>query len=503
MKKRGSDDFPFNDLAGPQKPVRNESGEQADLKKDYTSDLKASFHNSSGNIHAEPAPEKPSPDYQVRQSVQRSSQSTSAQNPQRQPHSSYQQNAQPASNQGYQYTQNPAYQYSENPAYQMNPSGQQNSPRQQNPNYQQNANYQQRPQQNLSQQQSVSHQQNPVRYDGSSKYGREPIDQSRMNTSAPPYEYENRAPRPRTLNRQIQILSVIAVLLLIIVLVLGYFTFFSGKKSSGAAAATTAATTLSTVLQGGSVTVVPGASDNTLTPTAPPVSVTPVVTVDSDPNSLTNLPPSKEHPVIALTFDDGPSNTLTPKLLSVLEEKGVHVTFFMLGQMVLDADPAILKRMVADGDELGNHSYDHSIYTGLTEDEIRAELTKTNDAIFGAAGVYPTIMRPPTGGCNDTVLALSKELNMPVVNWSYESCPEDWLKAHQDPAFISKYVIDNAANGHIVLLHDIHSTTVDSIAAMIDGLKAKGYRFATVSELLAAQPDGKKTGVLYCYGTFT
>ena len=170
--------------------------------------------------------------------------------------------------------------------------------------------------------------------------------------------------------------------------------------------------------------------------------------------------------------------------------------------MVIDTKPEILKRMMADGDELGNHSYDHSIYTKLTEAQIREQLTKTNDAIFAAAGVYPTVMRPPTGGSNATVLAISKDMNLPVANWSYESCPEDWLKEHQDPAFISQYVIDNAANGHIVLLHDIHAATVDAIAAMIDGLTAKGYRFATVSELLAAQPKGEQTGILYCYGTF-
>ena len=89
---------------------------------------------------------------------------------------------------------------------------------------------------------------------------------------------------------------------------------------------------------------------------------------------------------------------------------------------------------------------------------------------------------------------------MAVVNWSYQSCPEDWLKDHQTADFISNYVIDNAANGHIVLLHDIRQCTVDSIGPMIDGLRAKGYRFATVSELLATLPEGKQTGVLYCYG---
>jgi len=361
----------------------------------------------------------------------------------------------------------------------------------------QSSSYQQRPQPIR----SSSYQQRPQSIQ-KPFYQQEPSEQARMNTGNTDYDYERRPPKPKTLNRQIQILTLISAVLLIVVFILGYFTFFAGKKPSSGSSATTAVTGANTAAAGGVVSVTPGSSDTTAA-TAMLITATPAAAVDNDPNSLANLPPSKEHPVIALTFDDGPSGTLTPQLLAVLEEKGVHVTFFMLGQMVLDADPAILKRMIADGDELGNHSYDHSIYTGLTADGIREQLTKTNDAIFAATGVYPTVMRPPTGGSNDTVLAISKEMNMPVVNWSYESCPEDWLKEHQTPEFISQYVIDNAANGHIVLLHDIHSATVESIAAMIDGLTAKGFRFATVSELLAAQPDGKQTGVLYCYGTFT
>ena len=428
MKKRGSNDFPFNDLAGPSKSPMSESGEPIDAKYDSKTAPKPAFTNPSDT--------------------------------------------------GLPY------------GGQMSRSG---------------AN------QHIAQSsQSSVYQQSSSRPAPYNAYPKESSEQSRVTAPAPRSDYERRPPRGRTLSRQIQILTLISVILLLIVLILGYFTFFTGKKSSDgtaastpAAAVTTAAAAAGSPTDSVSVTPTTAASDGAAAVTTTPATVTPVAAVDNDPNSLTNLPPSKEHPVIALTFDDGPSNTLTPELLAVLEEKGVHVTFFMLGQMVLDADPAILKRMLADGDELGNHSYDHSIYTDLTEDEVRAELTKTNDAIFAATGAYPTVMRPPTGGSNDTVLALSKEMNMPVANWSYESCPEDWLKDHQTPEFISQYVIDKAANGHIVLLHDIHSATVDSIAAMIDGLKAKGFRFATVSEMLAAQPDGKQTGVLYCYGTFT
>ena len=297
--------------------------------------------------------------------------------------------------------------------------------------------------------------------------------------------------RPRTMNRQIRILSVIAVIMLIILAVLSYFVFFTGRNPAAGTASSASTSPASS-------TAVP--SDGT---SAVTVSDTSASTAPEDPNSLANLPPSAEHPVIALTFDDGPAGDQTSKLLDILKEKGVHVTFFLLGNRTLDTDPALLQRMLAEGHEIGNHSYDHAIYTGLTADQIREELKKTNDAIFAATGQNPTVMRPPTGGSNDTVLALSKEMNLPVVNWSWQSCPEDWLADHKDPAFISQYVIDNAANGHIVLLHDIHATTVDSISAMIDGLAAKGYRFATVSELLSAQPAGMQTGVVYYNASFT
>jgi len=298
-------------------------------------------------------------------------------------------------------------------------------------------------------------------------------------------------PPRRTLNYQIQILSLISATLLMIVLILAFFAFSgnsasnetNNKPSVSSQPSVSAATTL-----------------------APTVSTTPAATETTavnDPNSLANMPPSAEHPVIALTFDDGPAGDYTTKLLGILEAENVHATFFLLGNCVLDSDPAILQQMVTDGDEIGNHSYDHSLYTSLSKDEIRQQLQKTNDAIFAAAGVYPTVMRPPSGNCNDDVLALSTEMNLPVINWSWQTCPEDWIAKNQTIEYISGHVIENASNGQIVLLHDIHEVTVNSVETMIDGLKAKGYRFVTVSELLAAQPDGEKTGVLYYNGSYS
>ncbi len=312
----------------------------------------------------------------------------------------------------------------------------------------------------------------------------------------------SRAPeiRKRTLNRQIQILSIIAGILFILCLVLWGFAIWGGRKDSVSlpAAGTSMNAVQQTTLNVSETTLATNLSTKAAT-----VETTQDTTPapDADPKSLANLPPSDENPVIALTFDDGPSGKLTPELLDVLKEKGVHVTFFLLGNHVADQDPTILKRMIDEGHEIGNHSYDHPSYLGLTEEQIRSQLKQTNDLIFNVIGSYPTVMRPPNGESNDTVLAVSKEMGMATINWSWETCPEDWLADHQTPEFISNHVINNAANGRIVLLHDIHECTVDSISSMVDGLKAKGYRFATCSELLGTLPNGMETGKVYYYGT--
>ena len=213
-------------------------------------------------------------------------------------------------------------------------------------------------------------------------------------------------------------------------------------------------------------------------------------------------PPSADNPVIALTFDDGPSGTLTPQLLDTLKDKEVKATFFLLGSQIDANDPAIIKRMVDEGHEIANHSYTHSRFIDISEDMVKKEIEDTNNTIFQAAGVYPTCVRPPTGAQNDKILAIAESFNLPVVNWSYQSCPEDWLPENQDSVKIANYVIENGANGHIVLLHDIHEWTVNSIPSMIDGLREKGFRFATISELMYYHKDEYKPGGLYWLAEF-
>jgi peptidoglycan/xylan/chitin deacetylase (PgdA/CDA1 family) len=202
-------------------------------------------------------------------------------------------------------------------------------------------------------------------------------------------------------------------------------------------------------------------------------------------------PPSEEHPVIALTFDDGPSTDLTGPLLDILLEKRVKATFFVLGNRLQSSKARgdLLRREVAEGHEIGNHTYSHQILKKTDSATTRDELVQTTDLIQSLAGVTPTIMRPPTGGYSATTEEVTRELGLTIVNWSWQSCPEDW-NHKDDPDLIANFVIENAANGHIILLHDTNSATLAAVPRIIDGLTEKGFRFMTVSELLAYSSEG-------------
>jgi len=192
-------------------------------------------------------------------------------------------------------------------------------------------------------------------------------------------------------------------------------------------------------------------------------------------------------PVVAMTFDDGPHPKLTPRLLDMLKERGVKATFYVIGQNVVQY-PEIVQRMVAEGHEIGNHTFTHPSLPKIGPARVGEEISKSNAAIEQTVGVRPTTMRPPYGAINPSITKrLNDEFDLPVILWSVD--PQDWKI--RKASHVSSHILQNAHPGAIILAHDIHPSTIDAMPVALDGLLAKGYRFATVSELIAL--DGTAT----------
>lgn len=194
-------------------------------------------------------------------------------------------------------------------------------------------------------------------------------------------------------------------------------------------------------------------------------------------------------PYIAMTFDDGPHPTLTPKLLDILKERHLHVTFFVLGQLVKE-HPEIVQRAVAEGHEIGNHSWDHKALNRLGPDGLQHELVDTSAAIKEVTGKPVTLMRPPYGATNPRLSrAIEKDFGMKVILWSVD--PLDWKDP--GPKVVESRILNGwkesggAKSGAIILSHDIHKGTVEAMPDTLDTLLAKGFKFVTVSELLAME----------------
>ena len=188
-----------------------------------------------------------------------------------------------------------------------------------------------------------------------------------------------------------------------------------------------------------------------------------------------------EGPYIALTFDDGPSATLTPRLLDMLKARGIKATFFVLGQCVV-ANPDVLKRAAAEGHEIGNHSWDHKALTKGGPAAIAMEVNQTNAAIEQACGKRPTLIRPPYGATNTSVTKrLNEDYGLKVILWDVD--PLDWKV--RNSAHVTSEILKHTQDGSIILAHDIHPSTIEAMPATLDALLKKGFKFVTVSELIA------------------
>jgi peptidoglycan-N-acetylglucosamine deacetylase len=186
-------------------------------------------------------------------------------------------------------------------------------------------------------------------------------------------------------------------------------------------------------------------------------------------------------PFIAMTFDDGPSEKLTPELLDILARHHIHATFFVIGQNAARY-PEILQRAVREGHEIGNHSWTHPAFGKMRDDAVRAELQKTDDAIRAAIGKSPVLMRPPYGSITAREKKwINSEFGYRTVLWDVD--PLDWKRP--GPAVVTRRIVRATRPGSIILSHDIHPGTIKAMPETFDLLQAKGFKFVTVSELIA------------------
>lgn len=188
---------------------------------------------------------------------------------------------------------------------------------------------------------------------------------------------------------------------------------------------------------------------------------------------------------IAITFDDGPHPQNTPRLLDMLRARNIKATFYVIGRSV-DLYPQVVRRAVAEGHEIGNHTHTHRLLSKLGDDEVRGELTRCRDAVARAAGVQMRTMRPPYGGLLQRQREMvHSEFGYPTILWSVD--PLDWKRP--GASVISSRILSGTTAGGIVLAHDLHAQTVDAMPATLDGLLRRGFKFVTVSQLLAMKTD--------------
>lgn len=198
----------------------------------------------------------------------------------------------------------------------------------------------------------------------------------------------------------------------------------------------------------------------------------------------------KNKKMVAITLDDGPHATNTQKILDILDAHNAKAIFFMLGQNVVNNEE-VVKDVYKRGNEIGIHTWDHKQLTKLSQDEIVSQVERTSDAIYKIIGKRPKLVRPPYGAINDTV---KNSINYSLILWNIDSL--DWKS--RDEKQIVPLVMNSVQDGDIILLHDIHSTTVPAVEKIVSQLAEQGYQMVTVSQLLEAKGyDMSKTKVFY------
>jgi len=231
---------------------------------------------------------------------------------------------------------------------------------------------------------------------------------------------------------------------------------------------------------------------------APPPGTRP----QNAPSAMPKVPPAgarlsyssvhTDKTVLAMTFDDGPHPVNTPKLLDMLKQRNIKATFFVVGKNAKEY-PQIIRRIIEEGHEIGNHTWTHASLTSRSDSQIRSELKMSEDALVAAAGYRPHLVRPPYGAINQRIKEfMLSEFGYSTIMWSVD--PNDWKRP--GVSVVTSRLVNGAHKGAILLAHDIHAPTIQAMPATFDQLLAKGYQFVTVSQLMNIEKETAPLGVV-------
>ena len=201
----------------------------------------------------------------------------------------------------------------------------------------------------------------------------------------------------------------------------------------------------------------------------------------------------QEEKYVALTFDDGPKRGTTERLLDGLRERGASATFFLIGAGI-EGSEDLIRRMEAEGHQVGNHTWSHVSLKGAAAEVLDREIGQTQALLEEILGEGDYWLRPPYGVVDS---GTESGIGVPMVKWSVD--PRDWESRNTQK--IVQAVLSAVQPDSIVLLHDIYPASVDAALQIIDELQGQGYVFVTVERLLELNGVEPQPGVLYCKGT--
>ena len=194
-------------------------------------------------------------------------------------------------------------------------------------------------------------------------------------------------------------------------------------------------------------------------------------------------------PFVALTFDDGPKAETTTVLLDGLSQRGIHATFFIIGQNV-EGNEELLLRMDREGHQIGMHTFHHRSLAGASGADFYAEVDELRRTLSGLLGRENFMLRPPYGAITPADRA---RVGAPIILWGVD--PEDWRDRDSDRQTAA--ILNTVRDGSIILLHDIYEASVETALRVADALMAEGYKFVTVEELFAVRGITPENGVEY------